>query len=517
MRNLIGFLLLIIGISPILLFGQKWKTSMYMPQKYFGSTLSSQQFNQNDLLMLSDRPWEVYSVNPSSKSTNEPFGEIIPYDLQFMEKFYVVETKGPYIHIVKDELIDITGNLSRSTFDFGWIHQNDLLLTNHSIVNEIGQPILAVACDNISKRIQKINYSITLTNNDAKVYYDSELTLNAGINLIIGDLYFVYKTNEKSALIGVSDRIDSKTYKSDILGWISLENLMLWDERLAIEPNWELEACNERKTKNITANLFFDPISASLYAGEAKSTNQYSIWSSDQYENRWPGKYLRFPVKGYNGNILKVGIWGQTPLPLINSPILEPLQHIYTKNSFLQFLILRDYSQNNLINIPDNNIENQNPNLIYTEAFTAYYHESLRFPLFKYVYLLTRNELITMLDFYRNIQFARQDDITLYYFLMNELLKIDAVTNPTEFESIPIDIVLRKLSKIPINYNFFGTFKLMELNNLDRKLKDRIEVLNQKIDQLLKLLNQVQNQTDYPFSFTSNNTVYYWIPLDSLL
>ena len=50
------------------------------------------------------RPWKVYSDRNENKSYTSPEGTVVNSNIGFMQRFYVAEREGDYLHIYKDPL-----------------------------------------------------------------------------------------------------------------------------------------------------------------------------------------------------------------------------------------------------------------------------------------------------------------------------------------------------------------------------------------------------------------------------
>jgi len=76
---------------------------------------------------LPGRPWYVFSDRSNNQTFTRPGGGSPNAVLDFMEKFWVVEKEGGWLHLAKDEQ-SVGLNLSNNFTDYGWIQLDKLLL-----------------------------------------------------------------------------------------------------------------------------------------------------------------------------------------------------------------------------------------------------------------------------------------------------------------------------------------------------------------------------------------------------
>ena len=95
------------------------KKVLDIPQKFV--LPNGDQNIEDDEKLLSGNVWEVFSDRTYNKTTNKPGGGGVFKVLQYLDKYYVIDVKKRYLHIVKDPEINTGGILSNQSEDFGWI------------------------------------------------------------------------------------------------------------------------------------------------------------------------------------------------------------------------------------------------------------------------------------------------------------------------------------------------------------------------------------------------------------
>lgn len=493
---------------------QRWKSALRQPVMFHHSYMNNQLFEESDYLNLTDKLWIVYNINSATRTLNEPAGLETLKELSFMENFFVVEIKGPYIHIVKDNEISVEGSLSRNFIDYGWLHHEKLLMSSRCLVNSNGIPALAVAAGKFGNSQLNDDMIIVARPTTKFLYRDPDLQKVSTIALSEGTVYFVYKTTGTAALLGWVDRIDETNYHTGILGWTSLDNLVIFENRMAIEPNWETNAAFERKNKRIYSTIFFDPLSAANAYINSGLSNENAIWGADPLEERWEGDLYRFPVAGISGNIIRTGIFMQQETKMIH---VSTRHQLAGSNELKKFVMLRDLNSDSKAYKIQNSAGIEELELKYLEGFTPLYHQSLRYPMYKFVYLLNRLEIMQIHQLYKGLQRSINEN-TFYTFLSDNQTAVKPLDTTISADSLTIDAVIQSKSGIPINSAYFGPAKLYQLSlEDDAYISAGRSRLLSKLDQLIKQLEFINHPEDPKFSFSSNGVMYYWISIDNFL
>lgn len=509
----ISVIILLLTVQCVTAYSQRMKTVMLQPKKFHINALNNQEFIETDLLDLTEKWWTVYSSDTAINTLIKPTGPASRISLGFMDKFYVLESDGEFLHLIKDNEISPEGFVSKSMIDYGWIHHKHLLLADRSLTNKDGLALLAIAANHLNKGFVNDYNTVEIARSTKFLFLDPELTFKSSFALEEGLIYFVYKTTDKAALIGVFDRINPANYHTGIIGWTALNNVVLFENRLAIEPNWEASATYERKTKQIYTTLFIDPLTASKATYSSRIDDEYAIWSADPLEERWQGSKYRFPVIANSGNILRVGLFSNSDHMALPT---SPGQMLARSDEVEKLIAIRDLQLGR--NKPGSAFisSSEKLDLNYLEAFTLLYQQSLNAPLYKFVYLLNRMEIMQLSDFYKGLRRSVSEN-TLHAFLQN-FQSIGWIDQNTPFDSLSVDFVLQVKSGLPLSATYFGTTKMVDLSIPEN---DFISAGNKrllsKLDLLIKQLDFIHQPNDPKFSFSSNHIMYYWIPIDNFL
>ncbi len=257
--------------------------------------------------------WEVFSDrenNPTyfSDSTDNQFKT-----LKFLDSYFVVEEKGDFVHLVKDENF-IRNVFSNSAKDFGWIKKKNLLLWNHDLVTKQGRINRKAMILNTVEQLKAEN------KNDKPDIVAFKQGPGASAKLTgeesqLFQFFYIYKVSEdgKSVLLGKNSFFGTTTVKKVIKGWVPRSRSIFWFNRLAIEPNWESEAVTERKNGQ-KATFFADKGSAELFKNNIDIASDKIIWNNDPVSTkRLIGEWRRFPVlrsDEIDKDIISTGVMG---------------------------------------------------------------------------------------------------------------------------------------------------------------------------------------------------------------
>lgn len=265
-------------------------------------------------------PWFVYS-DKKTNWTFEQAGGIKPYKkMDYLQQFAVVEEKGNYIRLARAESYDTkTYLLDSKAENYGWVKKNDVLLWINCIVTDAGGiERKAMIMNTLNLVASKANIH-KLEDNSVEFYYESSLREPTGRKAQLYEVFFAYKITDTAVLIGNVSRISDETERSvkeSILGWVPLNRVVMWDHRVAIEPNWTETAVASRIKDQVRASVFSKKYDAEQYmsrksnSGIAAIMDEKSI-KGDYYRERMIGEWQRYPVYEEKNNIARVGVMGQ--------------------------------------------------------------------------------------------------------------------------------------------------------------------------------------------------------------
>lgn len=269
--------------------------------------------------------WIVYSDRSNNPTFTEPGGTTEKTRVDFLDQFYVVEEKGDYVHIYRDPQV-VRFELSDQAVDFGWIRKDHLLLWHHCLVTEVGGIDRKAITINTIARTRRISDGSPIHSVEFLSRPDSLASLSDRRSQLF-EFFYVYKRVNGYALLGKVAYVikDEQEVRRNIVGWAPEDQLVFWNSRVAVEPNWEIEAAEERR-QGKTARFFEDAALALQY--KQGNTAVPSVWRSDSLERRPIGTWRRFPLISYSAHdstIFFARVMGQIPGDQTSSALLPNL------------------------------------------------------------------------------------------------------------------------------------------------------------------------------------------------
>jgi len=261
-----------------------------------------------------ERAWKVYSDRNNNMTYTGPGGNEVRDTIQYMQRFYVAEMQGDYLHIYKDPIRPNFPGISSSAESYGWIHKDHLLLWEHSLVNQQ---------NHIDKKAMILSTFERITSEkieDQLVEYrfDPGLTETTGGKARIFEILFVYKILDDAVLLG--EDVGIYGTEEDVVGlmkgWVPKGSVTFWDHRFTLEPNWEAAAYREREEKDVVPTVFADARAARDYQRGEESNDDYVIWTNEPGPKRNIGEWRRFPIlPSHSYAIYKAGVMGKITGP----------------------------------------------------------------------------------------------------------------------------------------------------------------------------------------------------------
>lgn len=265
-------------------------------------------------------PWFVYSDKKINYSFEKP-GRAKPFKkLEYLEQFAVIAEKGAYIHIAKIKSYNTsTFSIGNDSEDYGWVKKHDVLLWRNCIVTNIGNIERKAMIMNTLNLVASRADISKLEDNVVEFYYEPALRESTGRKAQLYEVFFAYKITDTAVLLGNVARISDETerlVKEGILGWVPRHRIVMWDHRVAIEPNWDEKAVQERKSNNVRASVFATKAEAAKYQVQGVNASASAIMdersiNGDIYNERMIGEWQRYPVYRESGQIAQVGVMGQ--------------------------------------------------------------------------------------------------------------------------------------------------------------------------------------------------------------
>ncbi|MFP4548907.1 MAG: type VI secretion system protein TssR domain-containing protein [Fidelibacterota bacterium] len=241
-------------------------------------------------------PWEVYSDRDDNQTylTSKP--EKAFQKIHYLDNFFVYEEEGDYIHIIKDDNFNKTV-FSESAEDYGWVNKSQMLLWSHDLVTMKGKINRKAMILNTVEHLKGKN------ENDSPdiVKFRKGPQVNAhltGEESQLFQFFYIYKISEdgQSVLLGKNSFFGPTTVRKVMKGWVPRSRAIFWFNRLAVEPNWEEEAVEQRKNgRKVT--FFAHKPEAKIYRNDMEFNQDEVIWNNDPLSTtRLIGEWRRFPV-----------------------------------------------------------------------------------------------------------------------------------------------------------------------------------------------------------------------------
>jgi hypothetical protein len=422
--------------------------------------------------------WIVYSDRDRNITYKKAGDSDIKTEISFLDEFYVLEEEGDFLRIVKDDNIR-QFTLSKSAVDYGWIHKDNLLLWRRCLTTRKGR------IDQKAMILNTLAHLLTPNAEDEPNIVrfkrgPSQSSDKSGIESNLFQFFFVYKVTEEFVLLGKEIRIPTSQqdrYQA-MVGWAPKIRLTFWNSRVALEPNWEIAAVAERKRTGFRAKIFLNDHYAKDYKNRKKVEAKNVYWDADPLSTeRLIGEWRRFPVLGIVQNdpsIMEVGVL----LEKYNEPV---------------------------------------ESLFFIKAATTLNIKDLKYPLFKKILLLSMEDLVLFKDVITKLadatNSAQQRQLLQETWL--QLLKI-YLGGDEEIKYLTLEQINEKVIVLPVATPFLKQVRLSDIVDEKRFTEEKLLVFFGSIIESERKLNQILEDSDYPYSFSANGTRYLWIAEDLL-
>ncbi len=230
--------------------------------------------------------------------------------LEFRESYYVIESKGEWLHIIRIDGKNPTGltiPANANTVDMGWVDRSNMLLWREGLRDrdsEISLKCLLLNRADAIKNITKLN------NKELVRIYDSPTGSNTLGEQKIYEIFYILKKENSRVLIAKDLVVGSKP-KDLILGWVDVGRLSLWNTRMAIEPNFSEAAFNERKNDPSNRFVFFGSVpDVSNYL---KSGVLNNVLFNEDPVKLSPDRLSKSNNKRYKGSVIRYPILANYP------------------------------------------------------------------------------------------------------------------------------------------------------------------------------------------------------------
>lgn len=319
----------IVLLMSITSFGQSLSKVLMKPEKFEGPVAYEGESKVNFENLKSDKgdiPWFVVCDRANNKTfrDRDEHSDTMN-ELTFGEGFYVTKEKGEWIRIGKPANPDDYVNDKRiSLIDYGWIKKEKMLLWNNSLLDPVTRIhlkgfLLNKAKDFERKKLDKVYF-----------YHSPELKdKTAEGELDLYNFYFIYKIeyheggNNNRYLLGTGSIYNPFTSPENLKGWVDQRRIDQWNTRIALAPNFQQEAFNERKENlNLRVRGYSQYRDCRKVATETNEYFENVLWDNDPViikdasrlgrtnNKRFNKDIIRFPIIGYepNSNYYRSGV-----------------------------------------------------------------------------------------------------------------------------------------------------------------------------------------------------------------
>lgn len=301
---------------------QKYNRIMGKPEKFerpidYAAAEDKIRFQNARDKYSKDKPWIVVSDRDNNPTYEKPDAQSAQMEtLSFKSYYYVVDEKDEWIHIIQARTSGL--KVSKVNKDYGWVPKSKMLLWTSGLVDEITRIHKKAFLLNKVSDIERI---LREDSKDFAKIYSGPETNKIADKKTIYEFYFVYKTENSRYLLGKESIVSSSRVETVIVGWVDIKKAADWNTRIALEPNFEQLAFEERKdNEELRVVGFTDPGGAIGYAKTGTIIDDKKAWDNDPIKissnklassnpRRFKGSVVRFPMlKNYPTHFLSGAI-----------------------------------------------------------------------------------------------------------------------------------------------------------------------------------------------------------------
>ncbi len=251
-----------------------------------------------------EKPWIVVSDrdnNPTYAKPDEGSEEMAT--LNFKDYFYVVDEKDEWIHIIKARTSGL--KISKMNKDYGWVPKSKMLLWTSGLIDETTRIHKKAFLLN---KVQDIERILREDSKDFAKIYSGPFTNKIAEKKTIYEFYFVYKKENDRYLLAKESLVSSSRVENVIVGWVTRRKASDWNTRIALEPNFDQVAFEERQgNPDLRVIGFTDLGGSDGFARTGNIVNEKKAWDNDPIKiessklasanpRRFKGSVVRFPM-----------------------------------------------------------------------------------------------------------------------------------------------------------------------------------------------------------------------------
>ncbi len=297
----------------------KGKTAIRIPADY--KTPNGDILNAKAERSKSGDPiWFVFSDRENNKTYSDKNCTQELGTINFLEAFIVAQETDDAVRLIAYDGAELPFEIKggkaifKSTaYEKGWIKKKYLLLWQNCLVDKSTK--YSIKAISVKKVPDNGDYSALLKKGVLDIYnnpkFSKETLLEKDVRLF--QYFFVYKEDKENGAFLLSKTISTYTGSAtvDILGWVSVNQLHLWNNAMCLRTNLDLKAIAERKEKNIDVKFFKTFEDAKKFSNEGSAANNLLfLYSDPSDENIKDNPYFYgFPIidSTKDRNIYKTG------------------------------------------------------------------------------------------------------------------------------------------------------------------------------------------------------------------
>lgn len=228
--------------------------------------------------------WVVYSDRDDNTTYTTPGGKEKYATLSLNEKLRIAQIKDGYALVYSEPQEDIAYPMySQFAKCKGWISMKNLLLWHSCPADSKGIYYKALLCVNLDKEGGSIG---NLYGNPKNKNKFQKLTSRK-------EFYFVMKREGNLSLLSRVHTMDGRT-DNVLLGWVSEQSYVAWNQRSCIEPTWEIKDVEYFADENVDWRVYETKEQENCVANEKFQKKQSQRYDKHLY--RMPPSELRFPL-----------------------------------------------------------------------------------------------------------------------------------------------------------------------------------------------------------------------------
>lgn len=231
------------------------------------------------------RFWIVFSDRDNNITYTAPGGSEKHSILNLNDRLRIAQISNGYALVYVEPVEDIAyPKISQYAECKGWISVNNLLLWHSCPANDAGIYNKALLCVNLDRQADANLGKVYPNPDNRKVYETLETNMH---------FYYVMKRKGDLALIASTHTLDGTSDKV-LLGWVSDQSYVAWNQRSCLEPTWDKDAVEHFANNGIKVHIFKDQ--AQKQRATTLNYNTKSGGEKDRYFYRMHPDFLRFPL-----------------------------------------------------------------------------------------------------------------------------------------------------------------------------------------------------------------------------